>query len=154
MVDSRSALFSVVDDNALHCQMRAVTTLKLVTIRLASTLLVPAGRGLALSLRWEMAAEFNRKSLMWRSSWVASKTPLLPSELEEESWGVLVLVVSLRSSGWGKVTRGGDRAARSCRSLQGVLVRLRILLDLLLEETKAAARFCKKSLKLSPSNVA
>lgn len=54
-----------------------------------------------------------------------------------------VVVGSLRSSWWENVTRGGDRAARSCRSWQGMTAKG-------LLEAKAA-RLSKKVLKLKPS---
>lgn len=96
-------LLSVQDDNALHCHIKAVTTLKLVMRRLLEFLSTSPG-GLAFSLRWEMVAELNRKTLMSRSSLVISKTLGF-----ESAWSML----SLWSSGCGNVTRGGDRAAKS-----------------------------------------
>ena len=73
-----------------------------------------------------------------RSSWVASKTGGF------DSWPAGVL--SLRSSGCGNVTSGGDLAARSRRSLQGSTARGL--------SAATAARLSRKSLKPRPSNVA
>lgn len=61
-----------------------------------------------------------------------------------ESWPAGVL--SLRSSGCGNVTNGGDLAARSRRSLQGLTARGL--------SAARAAKLSKKSLKPRPSNVA
>lgn len=80
-----------------------------------------------------MLLEVNWKTLKLSCSEEASKT--VDSRL----------LLSLIISGCGKLTRGGDRAARSCLSWQGVTAS-----GLL---AASAARLSKKVLKLRPSKV-
>jgi len=71
------------------------------------------------------------------SSEVSSKTP---DSLPKGRLSSLIL------SGWGKLTCGGDRAARSCLSWKGVTVNCMLVAN--------EARLSKKILKLTPSKIA
>ena len=131
MVDNLSRSFPVSHDKALHRHTWVATTLNPVTLVLASPVL-------ALAFRLEISPGISRKILKSSSSGIASKTGVIDSSP--------IGILSLRSSGCGNVTRGGDRAARSCLSLQGVIT----------SGLSAAkeARFSKNILKLNPSKVA
>lgn len=63
-----------------------------------------------------MSSELNRKTLASRVSGEQLKTE---GHAAPCSTGSLIL----RSSGWGKVTRGGDRAASKARSLHGMIAK-------------------------------
>lgn len=86
----------------------------------------------AFSLSAVMLSEVRRKTLKISFSVEAPKTP--ESRLSR-----------LINSGWGKLMRGGDRAARRFLSWQGVTAK-----GLL---AASAARLFKKVLKLRPSKV-
>lgn len=83
----------------------------------------------AFSLRLLICLEFNRKTLKSSSS--------------EEDLKTLDILSSLIISGWGKLTRGGDRAAKSCLLWHSVTS------NGILEAN--VARFSKNILKLTPS---
>jgi len=114
-------------DNALHLHRCAVVTLKLVTRAILLTF--------AFSFNLLIFLEVNWKTLKSSSSEDASK---IPDSLPRLS--------SLIISGWGKSTLGGDRAAKSCLSLKGVIISGMLAAN--------AARLSKNILRLCPSMAA
>lgn len=67
----------------------------------------------AMILRWAMSSELRRRTFASRSWGEQSKTEGQASSPAGRGRG--------RSSGWGKVTRGGDRAASRARLLHGMI---------------------------------